>query len=67
MRPVNRALPIALRAKDEHKVGLLMPKDNAGEAAGDEPHARRQNAGGIALFISTENRGFAEESEDWSG
>src|ERR1041384_8030085 len=33
VRPVKGALPIALRAKDEHKSGLLVPKDNAAEAA----------------------------------
>src|SRR6266487_2793850 len=33
VRSVKGALPIALRAKDEHKIGLLVPKDNAAEAA----------------------------------
>ena len=29
MQPVKGALPIALRAKAEDKIGLLVPKDNA--------------------------------------
>ena len=33
MRSVKGALPIALRAKAEGKIGLLVPKDNAAEAA----------------------------------
>ena len=33
MRSVKGALPIALRAKAEDKIGLLVPKDNAAEAA----------------------------------
>src|SRR5438874_5584815 len=34
VRSVKGALPIALRAKAEDKIGLLVPKDNAPEAAG---------------------------------
>ncbi len=33
VRSVKGALPIALRAKAEDKIGLLVPKDNAAEAA----------------------------------
>src|SRR5947207_5780613 len=33
VRSVKGALPIALRAKAENKIGLLVPKDNAAEAA----------------------------------
>ena len=33
MRSVKGALPIALRAKADDKIGLLVPKDNAAEAA----------------------------------
>ncbi len=33
VRSVKGALPIALRAKAEGKIGLLVPKDNAAEAA----------------------------------
>src|SRR5437667_12349842 len=33
VRSVKGALPIALRAKAEGKLGLLVPKDNAAEAA----------------------------------
>ncbi len=33
VRPVKGVLPIALRARAEHKVGLLVPADNAAEAA----------------------------------
>ena len=33
MRSVKGALPIALRAKAEDRIGLLVPKDNAAEAA----------------------------------
>src|SRR5438128_8777808 len=33
VRSVKGALPIAIRAKAEGKIGLLVPKDNAAEAA----------------------------------
>jgi len=33
VRSVKGALPIALRAKADDKIGLLVPKDNAAEAA----------------------------------
>jgi predicted ATPase with chaperone activity len=33
VRSVKEALPISLRAKAEDKIGLLVPKDNAAEAA----------------------------------
>ena len=33
MRTVKGVLPIALRAKADDKIGLLVPKDNAAEAA----------------------------------
>ena len=33
VRPVKGMLPIALRAREEHKVGILVPPENAAEAA----------------------------------
>ncbi|HWW00711.1 MAG TPA: magnesium chelatase domain-containing protein [Candidatus Acidoferrum sp.] len=33
LRPVKGVLPIALRAREEHKVGLLVPPENVPEAA----------------------------------
>src|ERR1041385_3655125 len=33
VRPVKGVLPIALRARGEHKVGVLVPVENAAEAA----------------------------------
>ena len=33
VRPVKGVLPIALRAREEHKVGILVPPENAVEAA----------------------------------
>ena len=33
MRSVKGVVPIALRAKADDKIGLLVPKDNAPEAA----------------------------------
>src|SRR5437867_374686 len=33
VRSVKGVLPVALRAKNEHKAGLLVPRDNAAEAA----------------------------------
>ena len=33
LRPVKGVLPIALRAREEHKTGILVPPENAAEAA----------------------------------
>ena len=38
VRPVKGVLPIALRAREEGKTGLLVPPENAAEAAVGDVH-----------------------------
>jgi predicted ATPase with chaperone activity len=37
VRPVKGVLPIALRARAEGKVGILVPSDNAADSAASSP------------------------------
>src|SRR5216110_3986647 len=52
VRSVKGALPIALRAKADNKIGLLVPKDNAAEAAVVRSEERRVGKECVSLCRS---------------